>query len=133
MRVRVTMVLLALAAVTACNDAGTGPLASPTSLQVMLSTPQSDDGAVVITLRGPDVSDLQPATPAYLAYTRSAGTQEARIIVLGNLTAGPLVTLTIGPGHKLSDYLATIEQVATRADALRGDISGYRLTVTPRP
>lgn len=127
------MLLLAVAAVAACNDAGTAPLASPTSLQVTLSTARSDDGAVIITLRGPDVSELQPATPAYLAYTRSAGTQDARIIVVGNLTAGPLLTLTVGPGHKLSDYSATIEQVATRADALRDDISGYVLTVTPRP
>lgn len=114
----------------ACSDGTIAPSPSPTELRLDLQTPHSDDGAVVIAVHGPDVSNMGPASPAYLAYTRSSALQETRVIVVGDLKAGPLLTLRIAPGHQLSDYSATIQQVATRTDALRGDLSGYGLTVT---
>ena len=53
-----------------------------------------------------------------------------RVIVIGDLKGGPLVTLSIGPGHPLSDYSVTIDQVAARTDTLRTDLSGYQVNVT---
>jgi hypothetical protein len=41
-----------------------------------------------------------------------------------------LATVSIAPGHQLSDYSAVIQQVAARSDTLRTDLSGYQVSVT---
>ena len=130
---RAALLLLSLAAIAACTDRAIAPPASPLSLQLALASPQSDDGAIVITLHGPAVSDVRAVSGAYLAFTRAAGAEETRVIVVGDLLAGPVFTFTAGAGHRLGDYSASIEQVATRADALRGDLSGYGVTIVPKP
>lgn len=127
---RVALTLVALGAAAACADGTIAPSPSPTVLRLDLQTAHADDGAIVIAVHGPDVSSMAPASPGYLSYTRSSAPQETRVIVVGDLKAGPLLTLRIAPGHQLSDYSATIQQVATRTDVLRGDLSGYRVTVT---
>src|SRR5688572_12453893 len=103
---------------------------TPTVLRLDLQTPRSDDGAVVLTVEGPEVADLQAASPAYLMYSHPATADRMRVIVIGDLKGGPLVTLSIGSGHQLSDYSVTIDQVAARTDTLRADLSGYQVTVT---
>lgn len=122
-----------LCAATACGEGATPPPvpASPTALRIDLQTPYTDDGAVVVTVRGPDLSNLQSASSAYLAYSRSdSATREVRLIVVGDLKGGALATAAITPGHQLSDYSATIQQVAARNDSLRDDLSGYHVSVT---
>ncbi|MGH7520417.1 MAG: hypothetical protein ACREMI_03970 [Gemmatimonadales bacterium] len=127
---RLTFSLLGAGAAAACADATSPPVPAPTAFRLDLATPHTDDGALVIALRGPEISSLEAASPAYLVYSRSGTAQETRIIVLGDLKAGPLLTLRIAPGHQLAEYTATIEQVATRSDALRDQLSGYRLSLT---
>jgi hypothetical protein len=129
---RLAFSVLALASLAACRD-GTAPpppSSSPRLLTIALQTAHADDGALVITLRGPDVTDIRAASASYLAYTRSVAPDEARIVVLGDLSGGALLALEIGPGHQLADYTATVEDAATRADQLREDLAGYTLTVT---
>jgi hypothetical protein len=130
---RAALILLSVAAIAACGDSAIAPPVSPLALQVALASPQSDDGAIVITLHGPDVSDVRAVSGAYLAFTRAAGVAETRVIVVGDVIAGPVLTFTAGAGHRLGEYSATIEQVATRADALRGDVSGYGVTIASKP
>jgi hypothetical protein len=129
-----TRALLALAlagaAAGACRDGTMAPAASPTILRVDLRTPNPDDGAVIITLRGPGMSNVASASSGYLAYTRVTGPEETRVIVVGDLKAGALVTLEVAPGHARSDYTATVQQVAARSDRLRDDLTGYDLSVT---
>jgi hypothetical protein len=127
---RLALGLLGAGAVAACADATSSPVSAPTALRLDLQTPQSDDGALIIALRGPEISSIEAASPAYLVYSRSGTAQETRVIILGDLKAGPVLTLHIAPGHELAEYSATIVQVATRGDALRDQLSGYRLTVT---
>ena len=120
-----------LAAAGACEHPESPPVQPPLSaLQLDLQTSSVDDGAVVLTVQGPDVSKLQPASQAYLTYSRLTGTSTLRVIVIGDLKAGPLATLAIGPGHQLSDYAVTVDQVAARTDGLREDLSGYRISLT---
>jgi hypothetical protein len=126
------LALLGIAALASCSDGETPPTMPPppSALIVGLDSPQTDDGAVVFTLHGPDLADLQPASGAYLTYTRALG-QDVRVVMVGDLAAGPLLTAKIGAGHQLAEYSAVVEQVAMRSDTLRGDISRYRLTITP--
>jgi hypothetical protein len=133
LRTRLLTLSALLGIASACGEGPTPPQvsSSPTALRIDLATPYTDDGAVVVTLRGPDVSNLQPASPAYLAYSRAdSGASEVRLIVVGDLKGGALATVSIAPGHQLSDYSAVIQQVAARSDTLRTDLSGYQVSVT---
>lgn len=133
LKTRVVAVGLLLGVAGACGEGATPPPVpiSPTALRVDLETPHSDDGAVVLTLRGPGVSNLQAASPAYLAYSRAdSGAREVRLILVGDLKGGALATVSVEPGHQLSDYSVSIDQVAARSDTLRADLSGYRVSVT---
>ena len=124
---------LLLGVTSACGEGATPPPlpSSPGALRLDLDTPHSDDGAVVVTLHGPDISHPQAASPAYLAYSRSdSGAHQIRLIIVGDLKGGALGTVSVGPGHQLSDYSVTIDQVAARNDTLRADLSGYRVRVT---
>ena len=125
------LVVLAVVAASACGESALlPPPSSPTALRIDLQTPHADDGAIVLTVRGPGLSNVQPGSVGHLAYSRAASTEETRVIVVGDLNAGPLVTLSIAPGHQLADYSATVEQVASRTDVLRDDLSPYRLELS---
>ena len=103
------------------------------SVVVSLTSPNNDDGAVVVTLQGPSVSTLQRSSSGYLLYSRSPGAQETRVIVVGSLATGPLFTFAPAAGANLSAYSATVQQVANRADALRASTTGYTLTIAAAP
>ena len=98
-----------------------------------LATPNADDGALRLTLHGPALSTLQVSSSSNLFYTRMASDSEARVILIGNLAAGPLLTFKIASGQPLTAYGATLEQVASRSDSLRVSLSGYALTIAAAP
>lgn len=126
-------IVLLLGGASACAEESTPPSVpiAPTALRLDLETPHGDDGAVVLTLRGPEISNLQAASSAYLAFARSdSGAREVRLIIVGDLKGGAVATASVAPGHLLSDYSATIDQVAARNDSLRADLSGYRVSIT---
>lgn len=126
------VVLLVLG--VACKDSRLGPPPPPplvvTQAVVSLSTPYPDDGAIVISVHGPDLSTFEPASP-YVLYSRVASSQEARLIVIGDVTDGPLFTIKLSVAHELSAYTVSVEQVAMRSDTLRANLSGYDAMLTP--
>src|SRR5438045_1133843 len=140
--IRIEKVLAALTALgiaAACSDKGTGsvppgPPPSPplSGVVVALATPNSNDGAAIVTLTGPDVGTLQAADSHYVVFSRASG-QDLHVIVVGNLSAGPLFTAKISGTHTLSAYSGSIQQVATRGDSVLGSLSGYQLNVTASP
>ena len=98
-----------------------------------LVTPNSDDGALVVTLHGPGISNLATASSGYLFYSRLVNDTLARVIVLGNVSAGPIFTFKPGASAQMSAYQTTIDQVASRADAVRSALTNYSLTITAAP
>ena len=98
-----------------------------------LVTPSSDDGAVSVTLRGPGISTLETASSGYVFFSRLASDTVAHVIVVGNVTAGPIFTFKPAAGTQLSAYAATIKEIANRADALRSSLSNYSLQITTAP
>jgi len=120
-----------------CSDGSTAPPLpppppAPTAAVISLLTPNSDDGAIVLTLRGPELSDIQATSSAHLLYARTASGQ-ARVIVVGDLSAGPIVKVKLGAGHPLSEYSTAVEQVALRNDSLRATTTGYQLSIAAAP
>lgn len=127
------LALFSVAAGVSCSDS---PIAPPspllTSAVVSLTTPSSDDGALVITVRGPDVTDIQAVSSAHVVYPRYAA-QEARVVIVGDVGAGPLLTIRLSRAHALSEYSTSIEQVAMRNDSLRASTTGYQLSLSAVP
>jgi hypothetical protein len=70
---------------------------------------------------------VRSASSDYLVYWRLVGPEEARVLVLGDITTGPLFTVDLNAANRLGEYGASIDQVATRTDALRSGVSGYEL------
>jgi len=139
-RMRFLVMALITAAAVGCADRATAPPPPsppppppPGSAIVALVTPNSDDGAVAVTLHGPGISNLANASSGYLFYSRLASDTVARVIVLGNVSAGPIFTFTIAGGAGVSAYTVSIDEVANRADAVRSSLTNYSLTITAAP
>lgn len=132
--------LAAIAVAVGCADHPTQPNSPPPpppppsgSAVVSLTTPNTDDGAVVVTLSGPGLKTMQVSSSSNLFFSRAVSDSEVRVILVGNLTAGPLFTFKVADGKQISAYSATIGQVATRSDALQASTSGYKLSIAAAP
>ena len=127
-RIGLGLSFTALAIGLGCGgDGSTGPQAG--TAKVALVTPNSDDGAVLLTLTGPGLSNVQPTNPSYVMYVRSASASEVRVILVGNLIAGPVLTVDVDDVGKLGQYHGTVVDAASRSDAARGSTSGYGVTL----
>jgi len=114
--------------VGACSDNG-GPEPDPNSgITVALTTPNTDDGAVLLVLQGPTPSAIMASSAGYQLFWRAAGPTETRVIVVGDIVAGRLFTATTS--GSASTFTATVAEVSTRADQLRSTTAGYSLVVS---
>jgi hypothetical protein len=123
---------LALAATLACGGDGNAPTGpqGPTAgtLTVSLTTPNNDDGAILLTVSGPDMTQLASADASLYFRHAQAGTTITAVLV-GDVAGGDLVTFHVPDVDAAGSYSATIQQVADRSNALRGSLTGYSLTV----
>jgi len=118
--------LAALATLPACGSEPAGQTSGTATVSFV--TPNSDDGAVLVALTGPGVRDAQPSSFAYKAYWRVVSANELRLLVVGNLAAGVVATVTVDDLGKLDQYHATVLEVASRADVVRPSTAGYSFT-----
>ncbi len=110
-----------------CSDALEPPV--PGVATLMLASAHGDDGAMLITLEGPGIGELEPASTNHVLYQRRISTDEVRVLIVGNLADGALLQAALSDVRDLGSYGATLAQVASRADQLREDLSGYSLTL----
>jgi hypothetical protein len=121
---------LVLAAIltAACSGGGdnSGPVAG--TLQVSLTSPNTDDGAVMLEVTG----DVDSATaPAGLTlYQSAASATVVRAIVTGPITSGSsLLTLHVPDVGKASSYTAQVLQVSASGTYAQRAVGGYSLQV----
>jgi hypothetical protein len=109
---------------------GGGDSSGPTagSLTVSLVTPNSDDGAVLLTLTGPNLANAQSASSSYRLYWRLVSPGEVRAILVGNLTAGAVLTVDVDDLSKIGQYSGTVVEAASRSDVVRASMAGYGVT-----
>lgn len=135
----VLVALTVIAAGVGCGEKATAPPPVPPpppppgSAVVSLTTPNADDGALIVTLQGPGISMLQASNAAHIMYSRVASAQESRITLIGDVSGGPLFTFRLGDGQALSAYTASVQQVAARSDLLRASTAGYQVTLAAAP
>ncbi|HEY6060682.1 MAG TPA: hypothetical protein VIV10_08855 [Gemmatimonadales bacterium] len=114
----------------ACGDNAVAPKAG--SVTVSLTTPNADDGAVLIALFGPGITNLQPASASYRVYSLTASPTEVHILIVGDLAAGALLTLNVSDQSRIGDYHGTVIQAASRDDIVHTVSTDYDLTFAAR-
>ncbi len=128
---RGTALVAALLVAAGCggSDGGggpTGPVAGP--LRVVVTSPNTDDGAVMFQVTG--VVDSVVAPAGLTLYQSVPGPNVIRAIVTGNITTGSnLLTLYVADVSKASSITTQVMQVAARATYAQRPAGGYSLTV----
>ena len=123
----------ALAVLVACGgDGPTDPSApSPGLLKIVLTTPNVDDGALLLTVSGGVVSTVDAAAPGYQLYTARPDSMTLRVLITGDIAAGPVIRIHVADTHKANAYHANIAQVASRSTFVQRLLTGYALAVAP--
>ena len=117
---------VACGAVFACSSESAGPTAA--TIDVKFVTAASDDGAVLFTVTGGPVVSVE--APGYRLYIAQSSPGMLRVVVAGDLRAGTIARIHIADERKLSQYSATIEQVAARGSYAQRDPVSYSLSVS---
>ena len=110
----------------ACGDNPIAPQAG--NVTVSLTTPNADDGVVLVALFGPGFSTVKPASTSYRVFSLTASPTEVHVLVVGDLSTGALLTLNVNDPSRIGDYHGTVIQAASRSDEVRTVSTGYDLT-----
>ncbi|UCG88748.1 MAG: hypothetical protein JSW71_09510 [Gemmatimonadota bacterium] len=121
-----------VAGALACSDEADigGPSSGEGPVTVSLTTPHASDGALLVAVTGPGPLEARPANSTYRVYWRLASAAEMRVLVLGNITEGPVFTVRVPDPRNAAAYSSTVLQVADRDNELRTSTEDYSLTVT---
>ena len=127
---RGTALVALLVGVSACGggDDGSpsGPVAGP--LRVVVTSPNTDDGAVMFQVTGVVDSVVVPA--GLTLYQSVPGPNVIRAIVTGNISSGSnLLTLYVADVSKASSITTQVLQVAARVTYAQRPAGAYSLTV----
>jgi hypothetical protein len=130
-RLRGLAVLSLVAVSWSCGDASTEPTnvpPRPGPAVVTLGAIAADEAAVSFTLTGPGVVSVRPAAADYVVYWRMTSTEELRVVLVGNVASGPLVTIDVADLNRLHSIRGVVTAVAERRGGLR-DPTDYRLSL----
>ncbi len=104
------------------------PPSGPGFLRVVLQTPRSNDGALLITLSCGPLDSLRVSQTTLL--TAPPGVSDQQLIIAGDVRAGVVLLFWVPERTDVANYRAVLNQVATRADFLQQSLTGYSLTIT---
>jgi hypothetical protein len=108
------------------------PAPAPGPLTVSLTTtPNTDDGALLLELKGPSIRTVTAKNAAIQVYADTMSTTTVRTVVAGNLTTGGLFTFQVPDARAAASYTVTIVDIADRQNRVRNGNSGYTLTIAP--
>lgn len=111
-----------------------GGCLSPTAgdLVVRIDSPETDDAALVFTMRaapGAEIHGASPACPGCQLFAASVSATELRGVVTGPLNVGAVLRVSVSDVGKENEYAFTIVQVAGRSYDLR-PVGNYSVVVT---
>lgn len=119
------VLITAVILTSACSSESAAPVGA--TLEVSFATQATDDGAVLFTVSGGPVDSVE--APGYRLYSAQTSPTSLRVVVAGDLRAGTIARIHIADGRKLSQYSATIDQVAARGSYAQRDPVSYSLVV----
>jgi len=128
-----TMLLCAaLAGSLSCNpDITEQPPARPPEpgrLTVVLTTPRSDDGGIVLEIRGHATGTPVRSDTAMFMFSERMDSALTRVVLVGNLRTGPVLWFDVSDTRQ--PYSATIIQVSDQANVVREHLQDYSLDVS---
>ena len=108
-----------------CSGDGTGPASG--TLDINLISPNTDDGAILLTIAGGPVESVEPVVGA--AYKAKIDENTLRVVVTGSLTSGTIARLHIADMSQAARYSAAVSQVAVRSTYAAREPAGYSITL----
>lgn len=126
--VRRMAIATSLGVLLACGGT-TGPVAG--TLQVNLASPNNgQDGAVLLVLSAPVPPVSVSAAAGLTLWGGPVATANAKLVLIGNVTSGTILTLQVDDINKVRQYSVTLQQVARAAGYQLEPLAGYSVTVT---
>ena len=126
--------LLVLATAAACRQDAPAtpapPVPVPGELQLRLTTPRADDGALLLELTGPAAAtDVRAARGDLLVEARPVAANTVRVAVFGDLASGELLAFRVPDVNAAARWQARVVEVGDRAAGLRAEPGTTTLTV----
>ena len=123
--------LAALVAVTANCGGGGGetPTPIPGYLTLTLSTPNSNDGAVLFKVQGGTVDSMVSGAMVQKG-SYVINPTFTRAVVAGNIVDGIIAKIHVPDVAKVANYSAVVEQAANRTSFAQQSLTGYSIAVT---
>jgi hypothetical protein len=116
-------------AVTGCKSAE-GPVAG--ELEVRLTTPNTDDRAILVRVVGKQTAIAAPSGSTYRVLTAPLGGDTVRVVVIApvgsHIAAGAMLRLTVPDTRQVDAYSAFALDVASASYAQR-PLTGYLFAV----
>jgi hypothetical protein len=132
---RIFAMVAALSMGAACTEDQHHPTTSDDrhgTVVLFLTTPHSDDGAVLFEVIGPAIDSATAVSPSIRLFTRRVGGSLSGALV-GEVASGAVVLLHLPDVESAGEYRASVREVADRQDSLRASLTGYLLRVSPAP
>jgi len=129
MNLRYPLLALVLLAATSCGggDGGTGSNPVPGTLNIVLNSPNTDDGAVLFTVTGGPIDSVIPEL--YTTFSTRVDGNTHRVVVAGDIVDGILVGIQVPDVSRPGDYTVSIGQVASRTSHLLRPLASYSIKV----
>lgn len=135
-RVAVVAASVLVVTVLSCADGGGHPVEAPVMRQavvsVVLASTATDDGAILLTIDGPSIGDVEAARNDLIVFSHRPGGTRLDVAVFGHNLSGALLTMTVPDVSRIDGYSLTVGEVAGPDNQLRSDLEGYRLSLVPR-
>ncbi len=107
---------------------GPQPVTGPGFVRVQFTTPNTDDGAVYLTVRGASIDSL---ISFYTLQSADSGPDEKQVITAGAIRTGGIVIFWVPDRSALAGYTVVLQQVATRGSYELRDLEGYSVAIIP--
>ena len=109
------------------------PTPAEATLTLTLTTPNAGDGGILFTVSGPSILGVTARSGLEMTQrtTTDNGLTTSTVLVRGDLTSGPIGSITVRGADARAAYTTQVQQVAAGASgvyAQRTDVAAYRLT-----
>jgi hypothetical protein len=129
---RSALVVVAIAWVMPGCGGGDAPTAAtpsvdadPGLVEVRLTTPNTGDGAALLTISGGEVTAVESTHE----QSSVVGKTKSSILVRGDLTTGVIARIKIPDRNRLASYSVTLDQVAAKSTYQQRSLQDYRVTL----
>lgn len=131
--------ILAAALIAACTDSPLPPSGIPpeppaaTLLTLSLHSPASDDGGILLELKGPALGAVTAADSTWACSSELVSDSVLRVAIVGIVSnSAPLVHVQLTDPRDPNAYRATILEVTDRAGQLHESLASYQIEITGR-